>query len=278
MTAAIVALDAGAGVRGAPGLQSVAMRALIALLLLVVLVACETVPITGRSQIMLVGEGTELQMGLDAYKEILGKAKVSNDPRVNEQVTRVGRRIAEATDRRDYQWEFRVIDDPKVNAFCLPGGKVAVYTGMLPVARDDAGLAAVLGHEVAHAVARHGGERMSQQMAVQGLTVAGTQALLAGRDPGTVQMVGAALGAGATVGLLLPWGRSQESEADHLGLIYMAKAGYHPQAARDLWVRMGEASKGREQLEFLSTHPLPATRIGQIEGWIPEAMKHYKPR
>jgi metalloendopeptidase OMA1, mitochondrial len=278
MTAARVALDAGAGVRGAPELQSVAMRALIALLLLVVLVACETVPITGRSQIMLVGEGTELQMGLDAYKEILGKAKVSTDPRANEQVTRVGRRIAEATDRRDYQWEFRVIDDSKVNAFCLPGGKVAVYTGMLPVARDDAGLAAVLGHEVAHAVARHGGERMSQQMAVQGLTVAGTQALLAGRDPGTVQLVGAALGAGATVGLLLPWSRSQESEADHLGLIYMAKAGYHPQAARDLWVRMGEASKGREQLEFLSTHPLPATRIAQIEGWIPEAMKHYKPR
>jgi predicted Zn-dependent protease len=254
------------------------MRALIALLLLLVLVACETVPITGRSQVMLVGESTELQMGLDSYKEILGKAKVSTDPKVNEQVTRVGRRIADATDRKDYQWEFKVIEDSKVNAFCLPGGKVAVYTGMLPVARDDAGLAAVLGHEVAHAVARHGGERMSQQLAVQGLTVAGTQALMAGRDPATVQLVGAALGVGATYGLLMPWGRSQESEADHLGLIYMAKAGYHPQAARDLWVRMGEASKGRESFEFLSTHPLPATRIAQIEGWIPEAMKYYKPR
>jgi predicted Zn-dependent protease len=253
------------------------MRALITLLLLVVLVACETVPITGRSQMMLVGESTELQMGLDSYKEILGKAKVSTDPRLNEQVTRVGRRIAEATDRRDYQWEFKVIDEPKVNAFCLPGGKVAVYTGMLPVARDDAGLAAVLGHEIAHAVARHGGERMSQQLAVQGLTVATTQTLMAGRDPATMQLVGAALGVGATYGLLMPWGRGQESEADHLGLIYMAKAGYHPQAARDLWVRMGEASKG-QQLEFLSTHPLPATRIAQIEGWIPEALKHYRPR
>jgi predicted Zn-dependent protease len=254
------------------------MRALVALFLLVLLVACETVPITGRSQVMLVGESTELQMGLDSYKEILGKAKVSTDPKVNEQVTRVGRRIADATDRKDYQWEFKVIEDSKVNAFCLPGGKVAVYTGMLPVARDDAGLAAVLGHEVAHAVARHGGERMSQQIAVQGLTVAGTQALMAGRDPATVQLVGAALGVGATYGLLMPWGRSQESEADHLGLIYMAKAGYHPQAARDLWVRMGEASKGKESFEFLSTHPLPATRIAQIEGWIPEAMKYYKPR
>jgi predicted Zn-dependent protease len=253
------------------------MRALSALLL-VVLVACETVPITGRSQVMLIPEGTELQMGLDSYKEILGKAKVSTDPKINEQVTRVGRRIAEATERSDYQWEFRVIDEPKVNAFCLPGGKVAVYTGMLPVARDDAGLAAVLGHEVAHAVARHGGERMSQQLAVQGVTVAATQTLMAGRDPATMQLVGAALGVGATYGVLMPWGRSQESEADHLGLIYMAKAGYHPKAARDLWVRMGETSKGREPFEFLSTHPLPATRVAQIEGWIPEALKYYKPR
>jgi metalloendopeptidase OMA1, mitochondrial len=256
------------------------VRILIALLLLG-LVACETVPITGRSQVMLISEGTEVQMGLDSYQQILSKAKLSTDARVTEQVTRVGRRIAEATERTDYQWEFKVIEDTQVNAFCLPGGKVAVYTGMLPIARDDAGLAAVLGHEVAHAIARHGGERMSQQLAVkagEGLTLAGAQALLADRDPRMVQLVGAALGAGATVGLLLPWSRSQESEADHLGLIYMAKAGYHPRAARDLWVRMGEASKGREQLQFLSTHPLPATRIAQIEGWIPEALQHYRPR
>jgi predicted Zn-dependent protease len=155
---------------------------------------------------------------------------------------------------------------------------VAVYTGMLPVARDDAGLAAVLGHEVSHAIARHGGERMSQELAVHGLTMASTQALLAGRDPGTVQLVSGVLGAGASVGLLLPWGRAQESEADHLGLIYMAKAGYHPSAARDLWVRMGEASKGNRPMVFLSTHPLPETRVTQIEGWMPEALKYYKPR
>lgn len=251
---------------------------LIALLLVLGVVACETVPITGRSQLIVIPEGTEVKMGLDSYQQILSKAKVSSDPRVVEQVTRVGRRIAEATGRADYQWEFKVIEDAQVNAFCLPGGKVAVYTGMLPVARDDAGLAAVLGHEVAHAIARHGGERMSQQLAVQGATLATTQTLLAGRDPATVQLVSAALGAGATVGLLLPWSRAQESEADHLGLIYMAKAGYHPRAARDLWVRMGEASRGREPYEFLSTHPLPETRITQIEGWIPEALKHYKPR
>ncbi len=252
------------------------MRILI-LLLLLGAAACETVPITGRSQLVLVPEGTEVQMGLESYQEILGKSKLSTDARLTEQVARVGRRIAEATGRFDYQWEFKLIEDTQVNAFCLPGGKVAVYTGMLPVTRDDAGLAAVLGHEVAHAVARHGGERMSQQLAVQGVTLAGTQALLAGRDPATVQLVSGLLGAGATVGLLMPWGRAQESEADHLGLIYMAKAGYHPRAARDLWVRMGEGSKNR-QPEFLSTHPLPATRIAQIEAWIPEALQHYQPR
>jgi predicted Zn-dependent protease len=148
---------------------------------------------------------------------------------------------------------------------------------MFPVARDDAGLGAVLGHEVAHATARHGGERMSQQLAVQGGLVA-TQAALARGDGPTGQLVAAALGAGATVGLLLPWSRQQESEADHMGLIFMARAGYHPQAARDLWVRMGQASEGGSRpLEFMSTHPSPATRVAQIEAWIPEALQQYKP-
>lgn len=253
------------------------MRLLVALILLGA-VACQTVPITGRSQLVLVPEGTEVQMGLESFQQILSTSKLSTDARLTEQVTRVGRRIAEATGRSDFQWEFKVIEDAQVNAFCLPGGKVAVYTGMMPIARDDDGLAAVIGHEVAHAVARHGGERLSQQMAAKGLTLAATQALLGGADPAIGQLVGAALGAGVSVGVLMPFSRAQESEADHLGLIYMAKAGYHPRAARDLWVRMGEASKGRAQLEFLSTHPLPATRIAQIEGWIPEALQHYKPR
>jgi predicted Zn-dependent protease len=254
---------------------------LLALLLGLSVVACETVPITGRSQLVLIPEGTEVKMGLDSYQQILGKSKVSNDAQLNEQVTRVGRRIATATERNDYQWEFKVIEDQQVNAFCLPGGKVAVYTGMFPVARDDAGLAAVLGHEVAHAIARHGGERMSQQLAVEGVTLAGAQALLSGSDPRFVQLAAAALGGVATVGVLLPFSRAQESEADHLGLIYMAKAGYDPHASRDLWKRMAERSSGQSDSPlsaFLSTHPLPATRITQIEGWIPEAMKYYKPR
>jgi len=252
------------------------MRILL-VLVLVTLVACETVPISGRSQLVLIPEGTEVKMGLTSYQEIIGKSKLSTDARANEQLARVGRRIADATGRTDYQWEFKVIEDPQVNAFCLPGGKVAVYTGILPVAHDDAGLAAVVGHEVSHAIARHGGERMSQQLAVQGISLAAAETLLSGRDPALVQLASAALGGLGNVGVLLPYSRLQESEADHLGLVYMAKAGYDPHAARDLWTRMAAANSSRP-VELLSTHPLPETRITQIEGWIPEAMTYYKPR
>jgi predicted Zn-dependent protease len=240
--------------------------------------ACATVPVTGRSQLMLLPEDAELQMGLSAFREVLSRSTVSTDPALNAQVMRVGQRIAQATGRTDYRWEFKVLESKQANAFALPGGKVAVYTGILPITRDDAGLAAVLGHEVAHATARHGGERVSQTLLVRAGLVA-TQAALARNDPRTVQQVTALLGAGASVGLLLPWSRSQESEADHLGLIYMAKAGYHPSAARDLWIRMEEASRGQPRPpEFLSTHPSPATRIRQIEAWIPEALRYYQPR
>jgi predicted Zn-dependent protease len=242
-----------------------------------VLAACATAPVTGRSQLMLLPEGAEIQLGIDAYRQILARARLSTDPLATAQVERVGHRIAAATGRRDYRWEFRVIEDRQANAFALPGGKVAVYTGILPIARDDAGLAAVLGHEVAHAIARHGGERLSQGLLVQ-TGLAATQAALARGDPRTVQAVLALLGAGASVGLLLPWSRQQESEADHIGLILMAKAGYHPAAARDFWGRMLEAGRGRERPpEFLSTHPAPETRIRQIEAWIPEALAYYRP-
>ena len=253
-----------------------AARPLIVATLLGAVASCQTVPLTNRPQLLLIPEGTEIQLGLSSYQDILKKARVSHDPALNEQVTRVGTRIAEATGRTDYQWEFRVLEDKQANAFCLPGGKVAVYTGILPITRDDAGLAAVLGHEVSHAIARHGGERLSQQLAVQGGLLA-VQGALARRDGPTVQLVAAALGAGATVGVLLPWSRLQESEADHLGLIFMAKAGYHPSAARDLWVRMASLG-GPRQPEFLSTHPAPQTRIAQIEAWTPEALQYYRPR
>ena len=244
---------------------------------LIAVTACETVPVTGRSQLMLLPEGAEVEMGLTAYREVLSKGKISGDSTLNAQVTRVGRRIAEATGK-NYQWEFRVLEDKQVNAFCLPGGKVAVYTGLLPLAQDDAGLAAVLGHEVSHAIARHGGERVSQGLLVQ-TGLAATQVALSRNDPRMVQSVTSLLGAGAAVGLLLPWSRAQESVAGHLGLVYMAKAGYHPSAARDLWVRMAQAERGQGRpLEFLSTHPASETRIRQIEAWIPEALQYYQPR
>ena len=234
---------------------------------------CETVPITGRSQFQLVSPAQETAMGVQAYKEILGKAKLSTDPTTNALVTRVGARIAAATGRTDLPWEFKVIDDPQtVNAFALPGGKVAVYTGILSITKDEAGLAAVLGHEVSHVIARHSAERVSEQLSLQL----------------GAQMVGAVLGVNSQVtqagagllvnAVLLPWGRRQESEADHLGLVFMAKAGYDPHAARDLWVRMADASKGGQRPpEFLSTHPSEETRIRQIDAWLPEAMQYYRP-
>ena len=251
---------------------------LVALLLLVLAapMGCETVPYTGRRQIQLVSPSEEAQMGVQSFKEIVGKATLSTDA--------AGQRLGPARgqpDRRGdrsegYQWEFRVIqDDKQANAFALPGGKVAVYTGILPITRDEAGLAAVLAHEIGHVLARHGGERVSQQMGVQ--TVTQVLAGMASSNPATVQLVSAALGAGASVGVLLPWGRAQESEADHLGLILMAKAGYDPRAALELWKRMAEAAKGQRPPEFLSTHPSEATRIQQIEGWLPEALTYYRP-
>ncbi|GAB4170517.1 MAG: M48 family metallopeptidase [Rhodocyclaceae bacterium] len=241
------------------------------------LAACKSVPITGRSQLQLISEGQEISMGFSAFQDVLKKEKVSYDPRLNAMVERVGRRIAAATGRSDYRWEFRVLDnDRMVNAFALPGGKVAVYTGMFPVARDDAGLAAVIGHEVAHAIARHGGERLSQQLVAEGVTAA---VAMSASDPNRANLYAGLLGLGATVGVLLPYSRLQESEADRLGLIYMAKAGYDPVAARDLWVRMAQASRGQARPpQFLSTHPANEQRIRQIEQWLPEARSYYSPR
>lgn len=253
-------------------------RATVLVALLLSVAACQTAPITGRSQLIILPEPQEVQMGVQAYQEILKKSKISRDPQQNELVTRVGSRIAQATGRTDYKWEFTVIqDDKQVNAFALPGGKVAVYTGILPVTKDEAGLATVMGHEVAHAIARHGGERVSQGLLVQGGLIA-AQVAMANRDPQTVQLVTGLLGAGAAVGVVLPFSRAQESEADRLGLIYMAKAGYDPRAAIGFWQRMEQAAQRRgNPPEFLSTHPSHGTRVRQIEQWIPEAMQHYQP-
>lgn len=251
------------------------LRRSLALLVLVVgaFVSCDTVPITGRSQINMISEPDEVKMGAQAYQEVTGKAKVSGEPVANTQVKRVAQRIIAVSDKPELPWEVKVIEEQQANAFALPGGKIAVYTGILPITKDDAGLAAVIGHEVGHVLAHHSAERVSQQMIAQGLGGALAQGLGANPQLGQ-QVVGLAV-----QGLQLPWGRQQESEADHIGLILMAKAGYDPHAARELWARMAAASQGTSRPpEFLSTHPSEETRIKQIEGWMPEAMKYYKPR
>lgn len=240
------------------------------------LAACATIPVSGRRSFNIVPEDQELTLGVQAYKEVIGQAKVSPDSTATAMVRRVGERIARVSDRPDYDWEYILIDDPKnQNAFCLPGGKVAVYSGILPVTKTEAGLAVVLGHEIAHAIAKHGAERMSQNLLINlgGQTL---EVALQKKPAETRQMVIQAFGLGATIGAVLPFGRSQESEADRIGLIYMAKAGYDPQEALAFWKRMETASSGQSPPQFLSTHPSHETRIRDLERWMPEADQIYK--
>ncbi len=235
--------------------------------------ACQSAPITGRKQLILLSQAQETQMGLQAYDEILKEETLSQDPQINAMVRRVGERIAKVADRPDFQWEFRVVEKDVANAFALPGGKVAVYTGILKYTQTEDGLAVVMGHEVAHALARHGGERVSQSMIAQfGLTA--VQVGLGTSNPMIVQGIATAYG----VGVQLPFGRKQESEADHIGLILMAKAGYDPRESVPFWERMAGGKKGQGPPEFLSTHPSGTTRIKQLRGWMPEALKHYRAR
>ena len=232
--------------------------------------ACATVPYTNRHQFNMISEDEETQMGIQAYDDVKKKNKISHDPQVNAVVERVGKRIAAAADKPEYKWEFVVIDDPKtVNAFCLPGGKIAVYTGILPLTKDDTGLAVVLGHEVSHALAHHGAERMSDQSIVT-LPLA---VLLQGQSDEAQALIQNAFG----IGVALPFGRKQESEADHIGLILMAKAGYDPAYAVEFWKRMAQEMQGRAPPAFLSDHPSDASRIQKIQEELPEARTYYHP-
>lgn len=253
------------------------------------LVGCETNPYTGRKQLLMTSVRQEVQMGAQAYDQVKSDPKMrpSQDPREIEPVTRVAARIVEAAKRskyaemaRQFQWEVTVIkDDKTANAFALPGGKMAVYTGIFPMAKTEAGLAAVMGHEVVHALARHGAERMSQgQLTNTVLQVAGAAIGLSGGNPVLGQATMAALGAGAQVGVLLPFSRKHESEADYVGILLAADAGYDPRESVALWERMGQASGGGVQSEFLSTHPSHGTRIEQLKEWMPEAMAIYQKR
>ena len=250
----------------------------VLLLTVMMLVACSTVPVTGRKQLNLVSSGEETQLGMTSFDQLKQETKISHDAAANEMVQRVGKRIAmvASNDMPDAKWEFVVFDSPEANAFCLPGGKVGVYTGILPITKDDAGLATVIGHEVGHAVAHHGAERMSEAMLIQG----GGQMLGAGMsaaDPTWQQATMLAYGAGAKVGRELPHSRAQESEADRIGIMYMARAGYDPKESLEFWQRFSAYNQqhggGGDSwaARFLSTHPVDSVRIEQLQKLLPQA-------
>ncbi len=260
-------------------------KCLLTLLTITVLFsACATVPMTERKQLTLIPSSELQAMSLTSYQEVLGESKLSNDPAQVERIRKIGSRLASAAESylkghgystAEYAWEFNLIDDPEtVNAWCMPGGKVAVYTGILPVAQNDNGLAVVMGHEIAHALANHGNERMSQSLILELGGVALSTALK--QQPAkTKELFMTSYGAAGQVGLLLPYSRLHEKEAARIGLILMAMAGYDPREAIPFWQRMN-AQGGERPPEFLSTHPAPESRIAQIEQLLPEAMGIYE--
>lgn len=245
---------------------------------------CGSVPITGRKQLSLVSNQEVLSLSLQQYGEFIKSAPKSTDQTNTALVQRVGRNIANAVETylknngyadqvKDYSWEFNLVKSDQINAFCMPGGKIVVYEGILPYTQNETGLAVVLGHEVAHAVAKHANERMSNQIATEyGTSAVG--AALGGTSAGVQQAAAVAIGLGSQYGILLPYSRKQELEADKLGLIFMAMAGYDPSTAASFWQRMSQ--QGSSTPEFMSTHPSDNTRIQQIQKDLPEALKYYK--
>jgi predicted Zn-dependent protease len=253
---------------------------------LVFFIACNTVPITGRKQLKLVSNSELLPLSFNQYQEVLSQSKLSTNQEQVEMIKRCGKRIQQAAEKyyadhgltdklNGYAWEFNLIESEEMNAWCMPGGKVAFYTGILPVCKDEKGVAVVMGHEIAHALANHGGERMSQAMvANMGLSSLGAAM---GENPSlTKDIFMQSVGLGAQMGML-KFSRKNESEADHIGLILMAMAGYDPNEAVEFWKRMDAMSGGNQPMEFLSTHPSHDTRVSDLKALIPKAMKYYKP-
>lgn len=251
-------------------------------------IGCSRNAVTGRRQFKLLPESEMQSMALQQYKDFLSTNKVvSNSSNANvEMVKRVGQRITKAVEDyyaskglskelEGYKWEYNLVENNEANAWCMPGGKIVVYTGLLPITQNEASLAIVMGHEVSHAIFNHGNERMSQQLgavAVQeGLNVA-----MANKPAETRNIFLASFGAGAQVGFLLPFSRKHESEADHYGLLWAAMAGYDPEEAIPFWQRMEKTSNGQTPPEFLSTHPSSGHRIEDLQKYMPEAMKYYK--
>jgi metalloendopeptidase OMA1, mitochondrial len=241
---------------------------------------CSTVPETGRRQLMLVSPSEEAGMGLEAFAQLKKAEKVSTDDDTHARIQRIGRRIAQSVGRElpNAQWEFVVFESDQLNAFALPGGKVGVYTGLIKLAENDDQLAAVIGHEVAHVTSRHGAERTSQNLAVAGVGLLAQVGMDAKDvDPAKRNAILAAYGVGASVGLMLPYSRLHETEADAVGLRFAAGAGYDPRAAAAFWLRMAAANKGGARPpEFLSTHPAEATRIKSLQELAPRYLPLYE--
>lgn len=260
-------------------------RVILLLVAGMILYGCATVPLSGRKQLSLVGNSEVLPMSFQQYKEVKSESKLVTNTADGQSVVKVGHRIADAVESYltengygdildGFAWEFHLIQDDQVNAWCMPGGKVAFYTGIMPVCQDDTGIAVVMGHEVAHAIASHARERMSQGLVANGL-LGGLQAAM-GEDPTLTQAIFMqAVGIGSQVGML-KFSRDQELEADQLGLIFMAIAGYDPREAPRFWERMEAKSGGAAPPEFLSTHPGPGRRIDELNKQMAEALKYFK--
>ncbi len=257
------------------------------LLSLLFLSSCATVPLTGRKQLSLVNESEVMALSLSQYDQFIKSNKISGNKAETDRVRRVGGRIAVAVEKyfkgkglssylNGYKWEFNLIEDKSINAWCMPGGKVVVFTGILPLMKNDAQLATVMSHEIAHAVARHGSERMSEQLVAQGFGTALSVAV-SEKPQQTQQLAMAAFGLGSQLGYALPFSRIHEYEADEMGLYFMAMAGYDPNQSIDFWKTMAKNSTSTTP-EFLSTHPLDENRIARINDKLPEALKYYHPQ
>jgi predicted Zn-dependent protease len=263
------------------------LRVILILSALAYLISCARVPITGRKQVNLLPESQMIAMALQSYNDFLNTNNVLPDSDPDAQmVNRVGQKIATAVQTymhdnhmsnriQGFSWQFNTVNDPTVNAWCMPGGKIVFYTGILPICQDEAGLAVVMGHEIAHAIARHGNERMSQQLIIQAGGV--TLATLLNEKPQTAQdLFLMSYGVGSTLGSLA-FSRQHESEADKMGLVFMAMAGYDPREAPGFWERMAAQSGGAQPPEFISTHPNHDTRIQDLNAFMPEALQYYNP-
>ena len=260
------------------------MGAWVALMLLA---GCSSVPLTGRKQVLLVSDQEVLSSSLTQYNDYIKTATKSNNAKQSAMVTRVGQKIAAATEQylrqnglesevKNFAWEFNLVKDQQLNAFCMPGGKIVVYEGLLGIVSSDDELAVVVGHEVAHAVAKHSNERMSQQLMAQyGAAILGQA--VSNRSTAVQQLATSVYGIGAQYGVMLPYSRKHESEADYMGLVFMTMAGYNPDVAVGFWQKMSAGGSGSVP-EFMSTHPSDATRIAEIKKWLPEIKAKYQPK